>query len=137
MISYPPSKLIQMICSIHDIALYDVPAVIDHILHVTHQPALYYVGFSWGNQMFYISMSLKPEYNSKVRLMVALGPSAYQHDSPSGSDFFAPVIQRFVVKVYLYMYSKQYPSTMPIKKGFTCLISGMEYFTVFFYYLLT
>ena len=83
--------------SVHEMGRYDVPAVIDHILHVTQQPALYYVGFSWGNQIFFISMSLKPEYNSKIRLMVALAPAVFLHDSPSGSNYVAPSLQRILV----------------------------------------
>ena len=79
--------------SLHEMAVYDVPAVIDYILEVTQQSSLYYIGFSWGNTMYYMTMSLKPEYNSKVRLMVSIGPSAYQHDFPNKLDLVAPIIQ--------------------------------------------
>jgi hypothetical protein len=93
-------------------ALFDLPAVIDYILHVKQESSLYYVGYSWGNTIFYMGMSLRPEYNSKIRLMVSLGPSALQHNFPNGLDFAAPIVQAASVK------SKEYP----------CV--GLAYFTL-------
>ncbi|KAF2888027.1 hypothetical protein ILUMI_18146, partial [Ignelater luminosus] len=63
--------------SFHDIGLYDLPAFIDYILHVTRQEKLFYIGHSQGTVDFFILNSEKPEYNEKFRLMVGLGPVAY------------------------------------------------------------
>lgn len=57
--------------------MYDLPAMIDYILHQTGQQQLFYVGFSQGTTQFWILMSLKPEYNKKIKLMSALAPVAY------------------------------------------------------------
>lgn len=53
---------------------YDLPATIDYILQKTAQKSIYYVGHSQGGTSLYTIMSLKPEYNEKVRLAVLLGP---------------------------------------------------------------
>ncbi|KAF2886716.1 hypothetical protein ILUMI_19457, partial [Ignelater luminosus] len=61
----------------HDIGLYDLPAFIDYILHVTGEEKLFYIGHSQGTTDFFVLNSEKPEYNKKFRLMVGLGPAAY------------------------------------------------------------
>ncbi|KAF2887898.1 hypothetical protein ILUMI_18275, partial [Ignelater luminosus] len=67
--------------SFHDIGLYDLPAFIDYILHVTRQEKLFYIGHSQGTVNFFMLNSEKPEYNKKFRLMVGLGPAAYFSNS--------------------------------------------------------
>jgi lysosomal acid lipase/cholesteryl ester hydrolase len=63
--------------------VYDLPAVIDYILRHTGQKNLYYVGHSMGSTMFYVLMSSKPEYNTKIRHMVALAPVAFLRNTKS------------------------------------------------------
>mgnify|MGYP000005750905 CR=1 FL=1 len=57
--------------------IYDLPAVIDHVLATTGQSDIFYVGHSMGTTMFYVLESEKPEYVSKVRHMISLAPIAY------------------------------------------------------------
>lgn len=53
------------------------------MLKVTNQKSIFYIGHSQGTTVFFILMSEKPEYNSKIRLMNAFGPAAYvAHFSP-------------------------------------------------------
>lgn len=59
-----------------EIGQYDVPAMIDYILNKTGHKNLYYVGHSMGTTVFFAAMSVRPEYNSKVRAMFGLGPVA-------------------------------------------------------------
>jgi len=40
----------------HEMGVYDVPAVMDHILKTTGQPDLYYVGHSMGTTMFFVTV---------------------------------------------------------------------------------
>jgi len=63
--------------------VYDLPAVIDYTLHYTKQKSLYYVGHSMGSTMFYVLMSMKPEYNAKIQHMVALAPVAFLRNTRS------------------------------------------------------
>jgi alpha/beta hydrolase fold. len=57
--------------------VYDLPAEIDYILTNTSARHIHYVGHSMGSTMFYVLMSMKPEYNAKIRHMVALAPVAF------------------------------------------------------------
>ncbi|XP_032677313.1 lipase 3-like [Odontomachus brunneus] len=61
----------------HEMGLYDTPAMIDYILEYTSQKKLFYIGFSQGTTQFWVTMSLMPEYNEKIKLMSALAPVAY------------------------------------------------------------
>ncbi|KAL6437932.1 hypothetical protein ACFW04_004322 [Cataglyphis niger] len=61
----------------HEMGIYDLPAMIDYILFKTGQKQLFYIGFSQGTTQFWVLMSLKPEYNRKIKLMTALAPVAY------------------------------------------------------------
>jgi lysosomal acid lipase/cholesteryl ester hydrolase len=72
---------------------YDIPTAIDHILGVTGASDLYYVGHSMGTTAFFIAMSLRPEYNDKVRLMVALAPVAFASYMTSPIRLLAPVVK--------------------------------------------
>jgi len=56
---------------------FDLPASIDYILELTELKHLNYLGFSMGSAIFWIMMSLRPEYNDKVKVMVALAPAVY------------------------------------------------------------
>lgn len=38
----------------HEIGMYDLPAIVDHILDTTHQKKLNYVGFSQGTTSFFV-----------------------------------------------------------------------------------
>ncbi|XP_069668914.1 lipase 3-like [Periplaneta americana] len=67
----------------HEMGVYDLPAVLDYILESTEEKDLYYVGHSMGSTMFYVLMSTKPEYNDKIRHMVALAPVAYLRNTKS------------------------------------------------------
>lgn len=64
-------------CSWHEIGIYDLPAKIDYILEETGQSRIFYIGHSQGTTSFFVMASELPEYNEKIRLMVALAPVAY------------------------------------------------------------
>ncbi|XP_041769585.1 lipase 1-like [Anopheles merus] len=61
----------------HEIGLYDLPVMVDHVLAQTGQPQLHYVGHSQGTTMFFVLNALRPEYNRKFRLMHALAPAVF------------------------------------------------------------
>lgn len=76
-VSLSPSQKEFWQFSWSEMAYYDMPAIIDHILNETKAKDLYYVGFSMGTTVFWAMMSDRPEYNQKVRCMAAMGPVAY------------------------------------------------------------
>ncbi|XP_047004696.1 lipase 3-like [Schistocerca americana] len=61
----------------HEQGVYDIPAVIDHILYTTGHRDLFYMGHSMGTTMFFVMASEKPEYNKKIRAAFLMAPVAY------------------------------------------------------------
>ncbi|KAL6440421.1 hypothetical protein ACFW04_003148 [Cataglyphis niger] len=61
----------------HEIGYYDLPAMIDYVLEKTGHSELYYIGHSQGTTTFYVLMSERPEYNSKIKGMISLAPIAF------------------------------------------------------------
>jgi len=57
--------------------VYDLPAVVDYILNATGEQQLHYIGHSMGTTMFYVLMSERPQYNSKILAMFSLAPAAF------------------------------------------------------------
>ncbi|ODM97066.1 Lipase 3 [Orchesella cincta] len=76
--------------SFHEMGIYDLPANFDYILGLTGTDGLYYVGHSMGTTMFWICMSERPEYNSKIKLMSALAPIAHTEHMISPIRLIAP-----------------------------------------------
>lgn len=70
--------------SFHEMGTYDLPAMIDFILHKTGKKKLSVVGHSQGTTIFYVLGSSRPEYNDKVSVFIALAPVAYLNDMPPG-----------------------------------------------------
>ncbi|XP_055375835.1 uncharacterized protein LOC129608376 [Condylostylus longicornis] len=63
--------------SFHEIAIYDLPAMIDYILKNTGEKKIHYVGHSQGTTIFWVLCSEKPEYSKKIKSMHALAPVAF------------------------------------------------------------
>lgn len=62
---------------LHEVAYYDLPVIIDYILNLTNHTSLYFLGHSIGSTVGMILCALRPEYNSKIRLHLALAPLVY------------------------------------------------------------
>ncbi|GFX98849.1 hypothetical protein TNCV_1504251 [Trichonephila clavipes] len=62
--------------SFDEMGAYDLPAMIDHVLNVTHQDRLAYIGHSQGTTAAFALLSENPEYNKKVKVFIALAPVA-------------------------------------------------------------
>ncbi|CAH2048206.1 unnamed protein product, partial [Iphiclides podalirius] len=63
--------------SIQEHGYYDLSAAIDLILNKTGAEKLSAIAYSQGNTIFYILTSTRPEYNSKIHLLIALAPVSY------------------------------------------------------------
>ncbi|XP_052132581.1 lipase 3-like [Frankliniella occidentalis] len=61
----------------HEIGFYDVTAMIDYILNNTRRESLVFVGHSEGTTALLAAASLRPEYNGKVSMFIALAPVAF------------------------------------------------------------
>ncbi|XP_069136610.1 gastric triacylglycerol lipase-like [Argopecten irradians] len=60
--------------SFDEMAKYDIPAVLNHILTTTGQKDLFYIGHSQGTLINFAMLSENPELSEKIKLFVALGP---------------------------------------------------------------
>ncbi|CAI5774687.1 Lipase [Podarcis lilfordi] len=60
--------------SFHEMAIYDLPAMINFILKKTGQKQLYYIGYSQGATIGFIAFSVIPELSQKVNMFFALAP---------------------------------------------------------------
>ncbi|NXN38988.1 LIPM Lipase, partial [Rhinoptilus africanus] len=60
--------------SFHEMAMYDLPAMIDFVLQKTGQKQIYYVGYSQGCTMAFIAFSSMPELAQKIKMFFALAP---------------------------------------------------------------
>ncbi|KAH8282094.1 hypothetical protein KR054_005401 [Drosophila jambulina] len=65
----------------HEIGMYDLPAMIDHVLKVTGFPKLHYAGHSQGCTSFFVMCSMRPAYNEKVLSMQAMAPAVYAKET--------------------------------------------------------
>ncbi|CAH1984786.1 unnamed protein product [Acanthoscelides obtectus] len=63
--------------SFHELGYYDTPATMDYILNHTNASTLTYIGISQGTSQFFAMASARPEYNSKIDIMMAMGPVAF------------------------------------------------------------
>ncbi|KAJ8922518.1 hypothetical protein NQ315_007548 [Exocentrus adspersus] len=63
--------------SFDELSLYDTPAMIDHVLTVSRNKKLSYIGHSQGTTQFFALASHQPDYNDKIEVMMALSPVVY------------------------------------------------------------
>ncbi|KPI95828.1 Lipase 3 [Papilio xuthus] len=90
-----------------EIGKYDLPSMIDYILETTKMKTLYYIGHSQGTTSFYVMLSLKPNYNNKVKMMFSLAPIAWMGHVKS------PIVKMFspANKILRYINSNAYSHT--------------------------
>jgi len=73
-----------------DMGKYDIPAMIDHILKVTKQDQIFYVGHSMGTTGFMVMANERPEYQDKIYLASFLAPVAFVDHMKAPIKFLAP-----------------------------------------------
>lgn len=90
-----PSNVEYWKFKVDDLARYDIPAMIFHVLKVTKSDDLYYIGHSLGTMTFFMATSTNPVVLSKIRLMIALAPSGYLDHMRGGLKFMLKSAQSF------------------------------------------
>ncbi|NWX92944.1 LICH hydrolase, partial [Nothoprocta ornata] len=66
--------------SFHEMAMYDLPAMINFVLQKTGQKQINYVGYSQGCSIAFIAFSSMPELARKIKIFFALAPvTAIKH----------------------------------------------------------
>lgn len=72
-----PNQLEFWSFSWHEIGVYDLPASIDYVLHLTKSKKLNYVGYSQGTTSFFVMASMRPDYNNKIIEANLMAPVAF------------------------------------------------------------
>jgi len=72
--------------SLDELCMHDIPDSIEYVLNVTGEKSLSYIGFSQGTAQAFAALSIHPQLNQKVNLMIALAPAV----SPPG--LFQPIV---------------------------------------------
>lgn len=80
--------------SLDEFGAYDLPAFIDYILAQTKQESLRVIAHDEGATSLFVMGSLRPEYNKKVKLLVAMAPLAAP---PGYSNHLTASILRLVL----------------------------------------
>ncbi|NXA04311.1 LIPM Lipase, partial [Sapayoa aenigma] len=78
--------------SFHEMAMYDLPAMVDFILRINGRQKLFYVGHGQGNSLGFIAFSSMPHLARKIKLFFALAPLYTFHDArgPVLNSLFLP-----------------------------------------------
>ncbi|KAF2889481.1 hypothetical protein ILUMI_16692 [Ignelater luminosus] len=61
----------------HEIAIDDVPTIVDYIREQTGQDKFFYIGHSQGTTLSYVMLSEKEDYNDQFKAIFSLAPIAY------------------------------------------------------------
>ncbi|XP_048512118.1 lipase 3-like [Athalia rosae] len=86
--------------SFHEMGYYDLPAMWDYVLEQTGQKTLMYVGHSMGTTAGFILLSLRPEYNKRVKLFVGFAPVAYWRHALFGVQKIAVSNADLIMKTF-------------------------------------
>ncbi|KAK4880454.1 hypothetical protein RN001_008600 [Aquatica leii] len=129
--------------SFQEIGAYDLPANINHILNVTHHENLIYIAHSQGTASFFAMAASKPEYNNKIRLMIAFAPIAYTthieqilfkwFNSQENLDLF----NEFIDKYELYEIMPHSPESSAIAQKFCNDDSILQRFCAEIFYFIS
>lgn len=68
--------------SFHEIGYFDLPAMIDFMLHETNSLKAFYVGHSQGASALLVFLSARPEYNDKIIQSHLMAPASFIAHSP-------------------------------------------------------
>ena len=72
---------------------YDTPAIIDYILHNTQHEQVDIISHSIGATSAIIMCSTRPEYNDKVRSLIALAPAVFYNST--GQSHIQQILARY------------------------------------------
>ncbi|XP_018352189.1 PREDICTED: lipase 1-like [Trachymyrmex septentrionalis] len=81
--------------SYHEIGTKDLPVVIDYVLNYTNQKTLHYISYSMGSTELFVLLSMRPEYNAKIKLGICLAPVAIWKKTIPFLEYFYKMIPNF------------------------------------------
>lgn len=93
-----------------DMALFDIPACIDYIRNVTGQDKIFYAGHSMGTTTILALLSAVPEYNDRLKAVIALAPVANVSHITGALRLIAPLANDFKFLMELFTDNEFFPS---------------------------
>ncbi|XP_046917071.2 lipase member J [Dermatophagoides farinae] len=119
--------------SIDEMALIDLPAIIDYVTEKTNHTSIGYIGHSQGNFIMLALLSTRPEYSRRIRPYIALSPVFYTDQLKTPLRFYGPL------KEVLRSHPTRVPFGMEIRKTYTeiCMNPNTQNFcyNVYHYFL--
>eukprot|EP01006_Ploeotia_vitrea_P028555 TRINITY_DN61232_c0_g1_i1.p1 TRINITY_DN61232_c0_g1~~TRINITY_DN61232_c0_g1_i1.p1 ORF type:complete len:505 (-),score=31.17 TRINITY_DN61232_c0_g1_i1:1223-2737(-) len=85
---YKPSEDRFWDFSIDELAMCDIPAMVEYIIDATSAPSLSYVGFSQGTAQAFAAFSVQHELATKINLFIALAPATKVKEFAAGLGEF-------------------------------------------------
>lgn len=86
--------------SVDDMAMFDFPAMLNHILRATKREKICFVGFSQGASLALVSLSLNPELCKRLSVCVTLGAALRSH--PARRTFLHSFFRfHYILSTYL------------------------------------
>lgn len=79
----------------YELAVHDLPAVIDYVLKQTNNKKLYFVGYSQGTSTLLTLLAERPDYNDRIYAASLMANMAYVSLS-CFSDFLLDSVQAFL-----------------------------------------
>ncbi|XP_055677827.1 lipase 3-like [Lutzomyia longipalpis] len=67
----------------HEFGVFDLPAMLDHVLLVSGEKKLHYIGHSQGATAALVLLSMQPQYNKMFRTFQALAPIGFMKNAKS------------------------------------------------------
>ncbi|ORY31151.1 alpha/beta-hydrolase [Rhizoclosmatium globosum] len=92
--------------SLDELALYDVPAVVEGVKRFTGWEKVAYVGHSQGNAQMFLALKLDPSLNEKLSCFIALAPAVY----------IGPLLNAFPVNSLINLSSKTHRSVFGVNQ---------------------
>ncbi|XP_011637992.1 lipase 3-like isoform X1 [Pogonomyrmex barbatus] len=115
--------------SFHEVGTRDLPAMFNYIFNYTKQKDLYYIGHSMGTTSLFTLLSMKPEYNTKIKMAICLAPVVVNIKETSTFNVFnlSPVIKEVLEKREIYDLFPQSLATVTIARTL-CNYNAMTQF---------
>lgn len=103
----------------HEIGTIDIPTMIDYILETTGEQQIHYAGHSQGTTVYFVMLSERPEYNTKIKSAHMLAPCAFfEHGSSLVFKIFQSLLgqpggmgHKFFENMELMSQNSTYPSS--------------------------
>ena len=74
--------------------------MIDYVLSYTKQKTMHYIGHSMGTTTLFTLLSMRPEYNAKIKLGICLAPVAIWKEVSPFLEHFRRKMPKILVKRY-------------------------------------